>query len=104
MLYCQLLDNDIKCVAQTGPLPVFLSMIFENQNIAFQLARYQFTIGGIDTLFNLPHKFEMCLPRCVNPMTNLLCNIHTVKQNYISISTIVGIQLHWVQLRRSYQK
>ena len=28
----------------------------------------------------------------------LLCIIHTVEHNYFSVSSIVGIQLHWVQL------
>jgi hypothetical protein len=37
MLYCQLLDNDIKCMAQTAPLPVFLSLLFEYRNIGFAL-------------------------------------------------------------------
>ena len=55
MIYCQLLDSDIKCEAQTRPLPVFLSLFFENQNIGFQYSRYRFTIGAIDTRFNLPH-------------------------------------------------
>ena len=31
----------------------------------------------------------------------LLCNIHKVKHNSISISSIVGIQLQWVQLHVS---
>ena len=31
----------------------------------------------------------------------LLYNIHTVKHIYISFSSIVGIQLHWVQLHVS---
>ena len=31
----------------------------------------------------------------------LLCIIHRVKHNYISISSILGIQLHWVQLHVS---
>jgi hypothetical protein len=55
MLYCQLLDNDIKCEAQTRQLPVFLSLLYENQNIGFQYSQYRFTIGGIDTRFNLAH-------------------------------------------------
>ena len=49
----------------------------------------------------IPHPQMQQTANVFNKKQKTLCIIHTVEHNYISPSSKVGIQLHWVQLHVS---